>query len=324
MIPLLREARKLILEGLAQPRDIDDCCRIGTEVMAALSEACIRLAHKNVTAAGIDPPRTPYCWLLFGESARCDLLEPQLPTIAAVYDDSKEGLRSEDSMYFTALAGDTLAWFQECGLSGPGLDWPEGSQPCMPLSEWRRLYRETVRNPLGHNLYLRREFFDLRVLSGDEAIRQKLEDQILLELQDHAMSIPLLANDTLANLPPLTFFHGLVLESDGTPQESFDIDRVAVSPIADAARVHAIAGRRLAPANTLERLHSAALDCPEGADILRGAADAFRIALYYRAVAGPRIQPGKLRKFDQRLLKTAFSAIHRLLEFTALRFVPDA
>jgi CBS domain-containing protein len=323
MVPLLGEARKLVIEALAQPQDIDDCCQLGTEVTGAFSEACIRQAHENVTAAGVEPARVPYCWLLFGESARGDGTGPGLPILATVYDDSK-GLHSQDSMYFTALAGETMERFQACGLTGPGLVWPEGSQPCMPLSEWRRLFRETVRNPLGHNLYLRREFFDMRILSGDDSIHRSLERQILFELQDHAIAIPLLANDTLANLPPLTFFQGLVLEWDGTQRESFEIEKVALSPIADAARVYALAGRRLSPCGTLERLQSSVQDDPDAAEILLGAAEAFRIALYYRSVAGARIEPGKLGKFDQRLLKTAFSAIHRLLEFTSLRFVPEA
>ena len=324
IVPLLRQARRLVLDGLAQPRDIDDCCRIGAEVIAALAEACIRLAAERVLAAGVDPPGAPCCWLLFGESARGHRLEPGLPTIAAVYDDSAEGCRPEDSVYFTALAGETLAWFHACGLAGASLSWPEGSQPSMPLSEWKRLYSETLRHPVDHDLYSRREFFDMRALCGNPAILHKLREHIRLELEDEAVAIPLLANDTLANLPPLTFFQGLVVELDGTRQESFEIGATAISPIGDAARVFALAGRRLAPADTLERLRAAATGFPEAAGILRDASDAFRIALYYQAIAGGRIQPGDLGKFDQRLLKTAFSSIQRLLEFTASAFIPDA
>ena len=141
-------------------------------------------------------------------------------------------------------------------------------------------------------------------------------------MRDYQTAIPLLANDTLANLPPLTFFRGLVVGLDGAQHDSFDIAVTAVSPIANAARVFAVAGRRLAPANTLDRLEMAALDFPEGAEILREASDAFRVALYYQAAAGRQIQPDRLGKFEQRLLKTAFSSIHRLLEFTENRFIP--
>lgn len=325
LVPLLHHAGRLVLEGLAQPLDIDDCCRIGSEVVAAATEACIRLARADVLAAGIDPPGAPYCWVMFGGSARGDTLSPTLPTLAAVYDDSHDALHPADSMYFAAVAGETLGWLHACGLAGPGLYWPEGSRPCMPLSEWRRLYCETIRNPVGNDLYARREFFDLWPLCGDVSILETLRYHIRLELREHEMAVPLLANDTLTHLPPLTFFRGLVLELDGAQRDTFDIGRTALAPIADAARVLAIAKRSLVPVNTLERLHAAALDFPEAAAMLREAADAFRIALYYQALAGgAQIVPGKLGKFDQLLLKTAFSSIQRLLEFTASSFIPTA
>ncbi|MBK5292025.1 MAG: hypothetical protein JJE04_10155 [Acidobacteriia bacterium] len=292
-------------------------------MVAALAEACIRLAGEDIQTAGIAAARVPYCWVLFGASARGDLLGPELPTIAAVYEDSGEAFQPEDSIYFAALAGETAARFHDLGLSGPGLHWPEGARPSMPLSEWKRLYSETVREAIDHDLYARRTFFDMWPLSGDAAILGKLQEHILHELRDHETAIALLANDTLAHLPPMTFFRGLVLDLDGAQRDSFDIADAVVSPIANAARVFAIAKRRLTPANTLARLETALLDFPEGAAILRQAADAFRIGLYYQALAGgDRIDPGKLGKLDQQLLKTAFSSIQRFLEFTVSTFVP--
>lgn len=76
----------------------------------------------------------------------------------------------------------------------------------MPLSEWTRLYSETMQSPMDHDLYARRDFFDLAVLSGESSILDSLEKHIQHEMQDHSTTIALLANDTLINLPPLTFF----------------------------------------------------------------------------------------------------------------------
>jgi len=323
MTPLLQQATRTSLEALAQPLDVDDCCRMGTEIISALANACIRLASAQVLEAGVDPPSAPYCWLMFGASARGELMKPALATIAAVYDDSGDAFQAVDRMYFAAVAGEALGWFHACGLFGSGLAWPEGSQPCMPLSEWTRLYSETIRNPLSHDLYARREFFDVSPLAGDVSILKKVHREISLELHEREMAIMLLANDTLTNLPPLTFFDGLVLDLDGAQRDTFDIEETAVNPITDAARVFAIAKDHLTPANTLERLRAAEADFPEQAAVFREAAGAFRIALYYRALAGgSQISAAALGRFDQRLLKTAFSSIHRLLEFTAATFIP--
>lgn len=315
--PLLTQATRLVVDGLAQPQDVDDCCRISAEMAAAAAQACIRVAERRVAAAGIGRARVPYSLVLFGAAARGDLLGTGLPTIAAVYDDCDEALGPSDSLYFMVLAGEMATRLHACGAAGPALDWPEGAQPSMPLSEWKRLYSETIRNPAGHDLFARREFFDLWPLAGDEGIFRKLQEHILLELGEHDAAIALLANDTMSHVPPLTFFRGLVLGLDGSQRDDFDIAEAVVSPLTDAARVFALAKRRLAPVNTLERLDAAVLDFPEGAAQIREAADAFRIGLYYQALAGgARITPGDLGKFDQLLLKTAFASIQRFLEFT--------
>jgi len=163
--PLVPLATGLLREGLAQPQDVDDCCRIGTEVISALADACIRLADDDVRAAGIDAPKVPHCWVMFGASARGDLLAPEIPTIAAIYDDAGEAFHAGDSVYFAALAGETVARLHAFGLPGADFYWPEGARPSMPLSEWKRLYSETTRNPIGHDLYARRAFFDFAPLS---------------------------------------------------------------------------------------------------------------------------------------------------------------
>src|SRR5205814_1538958 len=71
------------------------------------------------------------------------------------------------SAYFNAVTGQVGAWFHACGLEGTVPVWPEGAHPCMPLSEWKRFFRATIHKPYEHDLFSRRELFDLRELSGD-------------------------------------------------------------------------------------------------------------------------------------------------------------
>lgn len=191
----------------------------------------------------------------------------------------------------------------------------------MPLSEWKHFFRATIRQPFDHDLFARRELFDLRELSGDPSLLAELTSLISQELERTDVLVPLLANDTLGNLPPLTVFRGLVLDPDGSERETLDLAEFVVNPISNAARVFVL-DKPGAPINTLERLEAAAADSPENAAIFKAAADAFRIALYHQTVAGtPLITPSALGKLDQRVMKTAFSAILRLLELTASTFV---
>lgn len=325
VVPLVRQAERLVLEALAQPQDVEDCGRICAEFTAAVGECAIGLSQRALLDGGRQLPAVPYCWLLFGAAARGEVLVPAAPSIATVYDDSHHAFRTEDASYFSAVTAEAIALFERCGLKNKNSWWPEGVQRSMPIQEWKRLYGETIGNPLGHDLYARREFFDCAPLVGDHSIPRELWSHILVKLQEHEVTIPLLANDTLAHLPPLTFFGGMVLELDGAKSESLDIRGTVMSPIADAARVFAFAKRQFTRANTLERLRAAAQDFPDGAQIFRESEDAFRVALYYLALSGEdRVDPRKLRKFDQLLLKKAFSCVQRLLEFTVSTFIPSS
>ena len=249
--------------------------------------------------------------------ARGEVLRLSPPKIGVVYDEDTPMA----SAYFNAVAGQMAAWFHACGLDGDAPVWPEGAHPCMPLSEWKRFFSATIREPYGHDLFARRELFDLRELSGDASLLAELAEYIAGELEQTDVLVPLLANDTLGHLPPLTVFHGLVLESDGSERETLNLAEFVVHPISDAARVFVL-GKGGIPINTFERLEAAALDNPGNAAVFQDAADAFRIGLYHQAVAGtPLIAPSALGKVDQRVMKTAFSSILRLLELAASTFV---
>jgi signal-transduction protein with cAMP-binding, CBS, and nucleotidyltransferase domain len=192
----------------------------------------------------------------------------------------------------------------------------------MPLSEWKRFYSETLRRPLEHDLYARREFFDIAPLSGSFRLLEQAQFHLTHELHASELALPLLANDTLSAMPPLTFFAGAVLDSEGHSYESLDLETAMLHPLANAARVFSLAKQRLSPAGTLARLETAALAFPAHAPHLRAAANAFRIALCYRALcAGNIIVPNELSKYDQLVLKGGFASIQRFLEFTADTFV---
>ena len=108
------------------------------------------------------------------------------------------------------------------------------------------------------------------------------------------------------HLPPLTFYDGAVLDLDGGRRARLDLERSALIPITDAARVFALAHGRLDPPGTLDRLAAAGLD---------EAANAYRVSLFYHTVGGT------LSRYDQMQLKTAFVSIQRLLDLTAKTFL---
>jgi signal-transduction protein with cAMP-binding, CBS, and nucleotidyltransferase domain len=315
---LLEQARRMIHDALARPGDVDDAALLATEFAAAATAAAIRLAHQDVVEAGLDAPSTPYCWIAFGAQARGELLRLTHPCTGVVFDDSDPLAAA----YFAAAAGRLTDYFAASGLELAAGAWPEGTHPCMPYAAWKDFYRDTIHEPWSHNLFARRELFDVRYLSGDPALLDCLSAHVAGELATHGPLIPLLANDTLSNQPPITFFKGLVLDSEGHQTADLDLHRIILQPVSDAARVFTLGRLGLGCVNTMDRLADAARFAPAHSEVFQRSADAFRIALYHQTRRGSPIVPAaSLSRYDQRLFKTAFQSVARILELTTATFI---
>lgn len=316
--PLLEQARRMINDGLSRAEDVDDCALLATEFAAAATQAAIALATRDIEEAGLMRPTSAHCWVAFGAQARGELLRLTHPRTGVIYD----GADPSAHAYFAAAAGRLHDHYLASGLDIAGDTWPDGCHPSMTFDAWRQFYAETIRNPLQYDLFARRELFDLRRLAGEESLINALSTLVADELRQQAMLIPLLANDTLANQPPLTFFRGLVLDAEGHESANLDLHRLALQPVSDAARVFTLGRLGLGCINTLDRLMEAAKFAPAHAEIFHRAADAFRIALYHQTRTGSAtIAAASLSRYDQRLFKTAFQSILKLLELTTATFV---
>jgi signal-transduction protein with cAMP-binding, CBS, and nucleotidyltransferase domain len=318
LAPLLHQGERMVLDGLGHSSDVDDCAMIATKIVGAATEACLRLAHQEAISAGIRAPAEPFCWVGLGAFARGEVLRLGAPRLAVVC------ASDASAVYFEGLLKRTETWFDACKLARETSSFPTGATACMSIDEWKQFFQTTIQQPYQHDLYARRELFDLCALFGDSTLLAELKNYIAGEIEKAGILVPLLANDTLAHLPPITVFRGLVLDSEGMEQENLDLAKFVLHPISDAARVF-VAGKPDAPMNTIERLTLAAGEYPDQADVFRDAAGAFRIAAFHSAVADtPLIDPSTLGKHDQRAMKTAFSAILKLLELTASTFVTSS
>jgi signal-transduction protein with cAMP-binding, CBS, and nucleotidyltransferase domain len=78
---------------------------------------------------------------------------------------------------------------------------------------------------------------------------------------------------------------------------------------------------------TLDRLQVLSPEDDEAALLIRETASAFRTALYHRArtgyttgTDGSRVDPAKLTRLEQNLLKSGFRTVLRLMEYTGRRY----
>jgi CBS domain-containing protein len=254
------------------------------------------------------------CWCFAASSGRSESLTMLEPLVVAIgVAGADEGaLRAQHRRVSQALA--------ECGyLPRPSLPfepdfWAAGS------SEWKSRYRGWVRDPIVQQIHRARPLFDLRPIDGHQPLWREMVGTV-----DEAVDLDfvrILANDCLANLPPIAFFQDAVVEDTGEMAAVFRLERSALRPLVDVGRVLGLAGRRVLGSSTLERFDAARRVFPEHEAIFREAAETVRIVLWQQGrigisqgTDGGELPPTLLSRHDRHMLKGGFRSILRLLEF---------
>jgi CBS domain-containing protein len=323
---LLRQARALKSAAWTDAQAHDRVADVSSAWDRALAESIVQAALQQVPledAAVPDPAAC--CWLLFGSAGRGEDVDPARPEIGVIYADPVAGTEADVAAHFSRVDACIARLLDECGLVRPRLSTHEQAVPrCLSQSQWRTFFAGVIANPVENDVYAARRLFDFQVLRGDSGLADALESFIVQAMKDSPHFIPILANDTLDHLPPMTFFQGLVIESDGAQTDTLDLGLTALVPITDAARVHALAAGTLQARTTLQRLDLAARSMPDDEEVFREASAAFRIVSRQATLAAlsqpsgsPLVAPAQLSKLDQRLLKTSFLSIQALLELTS-------
>ncbi len=318
-------ATEFLKESLVGPSVIEPLSQMLNELRAVLIERVLHIAETEIARTGQSNPGLPHSWLLFDDGGRRELLTPTIPEIGLVYADPLNGNLEAAEKYFSILSKKVIAKLEACGLQvKPSAMKAEPKRQCQTLSDWKAFYRAHITDPIGSQIYSARNYFDVYVVAGEAALGTELQEFIVEELAKSDVLIPILANDTIANLPPLTFHQGAVLEADGRVNQTLDIEKAVLLPITDAARVMALTERSISSANTLQRLQQSAKAFPQHKSILTDAAEAWRIVSYHHALAwfarqdeAVVIYPARLNRFEQRLLKTAFDSTRRFLDFVS-------
>ena len=297
---------------------------MASELLDAFSERLLSSARQALLSEGISPPSEEICWIHLGLTARSENFPFSLPWLGAILPDSLE-LDERAGVYVALVLERVSRIAAKLGLL-PISDASD-QQAFRTLGQWDNYFQKRISDPIGNQVYLSRESFDFRHVCGDSTLFIELRKRVEHALEASSSFIAVLANDTMSNLPPLTFFHGVVVDLDGVMSETLDIEKTLLGPISDAARVLGLASRDLSAVNTLARLECGQRLLPASVPTLLEAAEAFRIAAFQSTRARLRsgssessIRPSSLNRYDQRQLKNAFTAVQGLLELTAAAF----
>jgi CBS domain-containing protein len=306
---LNRRARAFTLEYLSEAAAVEWLARLAYTVDVALVTRVLELAGLEHDAI---------CWCVTGAAGRAESLPGVAPQLVAIARDADGFAAVTDG--FNRL----MELLLECDYL-PELEHAFGPAfHVATVDEWRARYRGWIQDPVRQEMYKARTLFDLRAIHGDRSLWTSVETAVTGDVDRDFVHV--VANDCLASLPPLTFYQDAVIDRVGERHATFQLGHSALQPLVDVGRVFGIAGGNALGRSTLERFEVARALLPEDEAIFREAADALKVVLWQQGrvgigqgTSGAELPPALLSRHDRQLLKGAFRAILRLIEFTGDR-----
>jgi len=321
------QAEGVLAAGLADPEATRWLAPMAGAFNAAVLRRVVILVEGGLADQGLASPGLDHCWVFFGSAARNELFTRHDLDCGLIYDDPDPDHARGARAYFLELGRRVSAALAACGFVTSTKAISAGHpSACRSVHEWEAAFSDWIQQPLESCVYRATSLFDLRPVHGDCRLVQRLARHIHSEEDRHPRFVPLLLEDSMANLPPLTFFRDLVVDDEGGYREVLDLLRATLQPIVDIARALALDCGRQAP-TTLDRLTMLTPEDDDAARLIEETAAAFRNALYHRArtglttgTDGSRVDPAKLTRLEQNLLKSGFRTVLRLMEYTGRRY----
>ncbi len=299
-------------------------CNFVEAMDACLIRRAVELAELQLLAEnpGVIQPDVAWAWLVFGSAGRRERLLRAPQQNGIVYADPAPHLREEVRRWFLRLGARVARILEECGFARSSL-CAGRSENVRPLSEWKQTFYTRLQEVSDDAAVVASlDYFDARTSMGDPALLEALHAHWGSVIQQQGEFLKTLARCALENLPPLTIFQNTVVDTDGSVETRLDVQRHMLMPLADTARVCALAHGLFATVPTTDRFMELAKRVPEKAALFNEAAEAFRVALYHQAASGLQhgddgrfLRPAELGKIDQEILKGVFRTVDEVFSY---------
>jgi CBS domain-containing protein len=324
LITLSQRLPRIIDQLVHEDATADGIGRIVTAVGDAIEQRLIHLAER-----ALGPSPAAYAWVVLGSQARLEQGPGSDQDNALVLSDD---VTPADAPWFEALARFVVDGLVACGYPRcPGDIMATNPRWRQPLREWKRTFAQWVDEPVPDAILRSAIFFDLRVVHGDPALVEELQEQIRRSAPRSSRFLAHLARNAAANEPPLGFFRGFVLEREGEHKDRLDLKRGGFHAVVEVARVHSLS-RGLPQVSTLSRITAAAGAGGLGSDSAADLRDAFEFIRYVRLLHQAKqirsgeapdnfVAPSELSSFEKRHLRDAFQIV-RTAQQTILQSHP--
>ena len=276
-------------------------------MMSSITDAATRRLIA-LAGASLGPAPVRYAWVACGSQGRQEQSGVSDQDNCLILEDCYDHVAHGE--WFAALARHVCDGLDLCGyVYCPGEMMATTDRWRQPQRVWREYFRSWVETPEPMAQMLASVMFDLRVVAGDSALFESLQNESLDRAAKNSIFVAQMVGNSLTHRAPIGFFGGIATQRGGAHKGRVDLKHGGIVPIVDIARVYALSAR-IRAVNTHDRLaagREARVLSDSGARDLLDAYAAIGITRLRHQAA--QIRAGQ--KPDNHLLPSSLSGLER-------------
>ena len=294
--------------------------QICAELYDVLTQKLVSMVDDERVRQGKALPEVKWAWMSVGSDGRREQVLRTDMDNALVFESVGSPKRDEvHRRMFLEFAEEVVAGLVQCGFTRcQGGVMACNPRWCKTEEEWGEEIR-TYDFTRGESTLRAIVLFDLRCVSGDQAMCGRLRELIFDSLGNDLPMQKRLARMIVAVPPPLNFWGKFVVERKGERAGEFDIKSRGLGPLRDAARIYALRYRLTRHYSTGGRFEQLEEYDHTHAQVARLAYEAYDFLLRLRIRTGLRrgdsgrfIEPSSLSKLEKSQLTNVFDVLNLL------------
>lgn len=327
----LNESRKMVDQVLkalvAEKASPAEIFPVITEFNDRLTKKIIEFSEKEMIQEGYGVPPVDYCFINMGSAGRKEQFMRTDQDNGIIYEDVSEEKRGYTAKYFQMLAEKIVSGLEQCGFKRcKGDVMATNPKWCRSFSSWRKLIKNWIIEPQEENVRMLTIFLDFRSSYGKGSLADLLKRFVIRTVQQSPLILYHLAKDDLENRVPLGLFRQFVTEKSEEHKNMINLKSSACVHVVDCLRIFSLR-EGILETSTLERLKlltKKEVISKDEAEFIEAAYQSLMMFRIRENIARVEqglepnnyINPYKLSKREQSVLKEAFLAVDRLQTFT--------
>jgi len=291
--------------------------QICAELYDELLERLVTLATEELAEKGIPLPPVPWAFMTVGSDGRREqVLRTDMDNAFIFGSTGEVDEDNRNRQIFLQMTGRVVEMLVECGFARcQGGVMASNPRWCRSDAEWEQEIRGFSSYD-GDDLLRALVLYDLRYVSGNEEICQKIRTVVFDSVSKNEALQRRIAEMVVEVPPPLNFWGKFVVEKKGSQTGKLDLKSRALSPLRDTARALALKYKLTRHYSTGGRYQQLQEAVPRVAEFASLAYDAYDFLLRLRILTGLRrgdtgryVEPSALTKMERTHLTSVFDVV---------------